>query len=332
MGTVLGACFVGWDRRVISGEYDDFRWMFTTGLAFSIFGWLSLFTVVILIHRMRRVKQRAELKLKTITQKYAAITTRLNFREIPDTVASTYIQNRLERQLQWAKSIEQARPWSLQRSVPLVWGGKFLQRRDDMEQLFSHAEYINDAFQEFIEQFVVNHCASTTSFEIVRGPVKHPARAMEKVVRTYHRNTASLTDLVRSTVVFDDIHKLFDFLPKLFGHCVVDFIPDPDSSSVYHDLEIGEAEAEPLNPQLSRHECWVSGCRWSHRMHKRFGKFSDQRLSTPVDQVAKPFRITGMKNRFENDADSDGFRNVHLNLEVAWTTEGGRIVFHRNKH
>lgn len=53
------------------------------------------------------------------------------------------------------------------------------------------------------------------------GPVKHPDRAIQKVVRTYIRDAACLTDLVRSTLVFTDITVLNSFMEMVMERTAI---------------------------------------------------------------------------------------------------------------
>ncbi|KAJ1477990.1 hypothetical protein T484DRAFT_1962043, partial [Baffinella frigidus] len=54
-----------------------------------------------------------------------------------------------------------------------------------------------------------------------RGPIKKPARALQKLVRLYGRDVAMLTDLVRCTVVAEDLREVEALITRLHSWSVV---------------------------------------------------------------------------------------------------------------
>ena len=57
------------------------------------------------------------------------------------------------------------------------------------------------------------------SAEHIRAPIKMPQRAIPKVVRTYGRNAARLTDIVRCSVVFEDLDGVAECVAAIRKHC-----------------------------------------------------------------------------------------------------------------
>ena len=84
--------------------------------------------------------------------------------------------------------------------------GKYLQQIDQLDELFAQARALNFTFQEQLKLW----CPVPGKF--IMGPVKHPERAIQKIVRKYRRDVAQLTDCVRCTVVFDTVKEVLEFL------------------------------------------------------------------------------------------------------------------------
>ncbi|KAJ1479291.1 hypothetical protein T484DRAFT_1959194, partial [Baffinella frigidus] len=63
--------------------------------------------------------------------------------------------------------------------------------------------------------------ASKASLALKRGPVKKPARALQKLVRLYKRDVAMLTDLVRCTVLAEDLRQVEALMATLAARSVV---------------------------------------------------------------------------------------------------------------
>jgi hypothetical protein len=86
---------------------------------------------------------------------------------------------------------------------------------------------------------------------LVRGPIKKPERALQKLVRLYNRNPACLTDLVRCTVVVADLDDAMAFLSLLEHRSVVGI---GDVCSEYSD-EKSEPKMMRITQLKNRCEC-----------------------------------------------------------------------------
>jgi hypothetical protein len=61
---------------------------------------------------------------------------------------------------------------------------------------------LNDHFLDLIDRLMI-HASNGRGF--VRGPVKRPDRALQKVIRKYYRDPRCLTDLVRCCIILPSI-------------------------------------------------------------------------------------------------------------------------------
>jgi len=130
--------------------------------------------------------------------------------------------------------------------------------------------------------------------ELIRGPVKRPERALQKLVRVYGRDVGMLTDLVRCTVLADDLEKVEALLEKLHAVSVV-----------------GQGE---------------------HPHRDDAGEDVEKRRPAGYHQDGKIFRITVIKNRLDtryDDSQSAGYRDLSMNVEVWWSMKDGLVSFER---
>ena len=107
--------------------------------------------------------------------------------------------------------------------------GKIRQTTKDIDSLFEEAAIVNDAVFDLLESLlgdVGSVCA---------GPVKRPDRALQKVVRMYHRDARCLTDIVRCCVLLDSMEHVKAALETLLNLSVV-----------HSGLGTGEAERVEL--------------------------------------------------------------------------------------
>jgi hypothetical protein len=121
-----------------------------------------------------------------------------------------------------------------------------------------------------------------------KGPFKHPDRAMQKVVRSYERDAASLTDLTRCSAIFNKMAHLRAFMQLL-------------ESMSFVGIEDMDALQTALLPQQAQAQAGADDERREH--------VGDSRI----------FRITRVKNRYAADYDvreTFGYRDLTLNLEV----------------
>jgi hypothetical protein len=129
------------------------------------------------------------------------------------------IRSRLSQQMQEArKSLslqgkvfawleERAGRWSLRGE------GKGRQKESNLDLLMRHAGTVNEAFQDLISEIGFNGSSVNrrAGLEFLTGPVKQPMRILEKLVRKYRRDVGCLTDLVRCTVVADNLVDVMNF-------------------------------------------------------------------------------------------------------------------------
>jgi len=80
--------------------------------------------------------------------------------------------------------------------------GKYRQFTKDIDVLFDEAAMLNDHFLDLIDRLMI-HASNGRGF--VRGPVKRPDRALQKVIRKYYRDPRCLTDLVRCCIILPSI-------------------------------------------------------------------------------------------------------------------------------
>ena len=121
-----------------------------------------------------------------------------------------------------------------------------------------------------------------------KGPFKHPDRAMQKVVRSYERDAASLTDLTRCSAIFNKMAHLRAFMQLL-------------ESMSFVGIEDMDALQTALLPQQAQAQAGADD--------ERREQVGDSRI----------FRITRVKNRYAADYDvreTFGYRDLTLNLEV----------------
>jgi hypothetical protein len=157
-----------------------------------------------------------------------------------------------------------AGPRSWQHESRYARTGKYRQRTQDIDLLFDEATMLNDRFLDLVDGLV----SRETGWKgLVRGPVKRPDRALQKVVRRYNRDARCLTDLVRCCILLPSICDVGRCLEVLLGKSVV-------------GLHEEEGEQGPAT-----------------------GKF---------------FKVVKVKDRFTTDQ-KDGYRDICLNVEVAWT-------------
>ena len=80
--------------------------------------------------------------------------------------------------------------------------GKYRQSTKDIDILFDEAAILTDCFLDLVDTLVTHE---TGSRGVVRGPVKRPDRALQKVIRKYYRDPRCLTDLVRCCILLPSI-------------------------------------------------------------------------------------------------------------------------------
>ncbi len=88
-------------------------------------------------------------------------------------------------------------------------------------------------------------------FEMHRGPIKHPRRAIEKLVRSYQRDCGCLTDLVRCSVVFERLEDIYHYIEHLTELSYVGAEDDAEDDSRGDD-DSKHLEAAKASPSLRR--------------------------------------------------------------------------------
>jgi len=136
-----------------------------------------------------------------------------------------------------------------------------------------------------------------------RGPVKKPDRALQKLVRVYGRDVAMLTDLVRCTVLAEDLRQVEALMATLEARSVVGL------------AEVGRREEEgDEDDAMLRSDA------------------SDDARRSDASEDARILRITAIHNRFDgsyDDTTSAGYRDLSLSVEVGWVMREGRVSFER---
>jgi len=121
-----------------------------------------------------------------------------------------------------------------------------------------------------------------------RGPVKKPQRAIEKVIRSYRRDTARLTDLVRCTCVVEDEMQLLKLVQIILGMSVYGLVGACVEDRT-RGLEVAQDKGDAM-----------------FRLLKIENRFDEN---------------------YDADVLSAGYRDVSMNVEVGWQMEDGLVVF-----
>ncbi|KAJ1468476.1 hypothetical protein T484DRAFT_1984147, partial [Baffinella frigidus] len=79
---------------------------------------------------------------------------------------------------------------------------------------------VNEPFLDLMASLVAGPNGAD-GLVLKRGPVKKPDRALQKLVRVYGRDVAMLTDLVRCTVVAEDLRQVEALMATLEARSVV---------------------------------------------------------------------------------------------------------------
>jgi hypothetical protein len=109
-----------------------------------------------------------------------------------------------------------------------IFHAEHFQKSHTYIHTYIHAHVqVNEAFLDSISELVMVLQRSSDTYvdtpcaELVRGPIKKPDRAIQKIARTYDRDPASLTDLVRCTVVVAGLREAAAFLALIEQRSVV---------------------------------------------------------------------------------------------------------------
>ncbi|KAJ1472098.1 hypothetical protein T484DRAFT_1976202, partial [Baffinella frigidus] len=79
---------------------------------------------------------------------------------------------------------------------------------------------VNEPFLDLMASMVAGP-NDADALALMRGPVKKPDRALQKLVRVYGRDVAMLTDLVRCTVLAEDLRQVEALMGMLDARSVV---------------------------------------------------------------------------------------------------------------
>jgi len=81
--------------------------------------------------------------------------------------------------------------------------------------LYTRAFEVLPAFDDLVKDLAQN-----TGGEYLHCPIKSPERSCEKLRRAYHDDIGRVCDLVRGTVVFDDLHGVVKCMERIRSLCV----------------------------------------------------------------------------------------------------------------
>ena len=149
--------------------------------------------------------------------------------------------------------------------------GKRLQRKNDLDVLFKDAQRLNKHVHNEIKK-IVTHSGTKSKFDFVSGPIKRPQRAIEKIVRRYHRQPRYLTDIVRCRVYVEDLESIVQFVQNLRSNSTlnicflknrIDDDYDAKESFGFRDLQLN-LEAGWSNGKIVPKENWESESARTH--------------------------------------------------------------------
>ncbi|EKX31031.1 hypothetical protein GUITHDRAFT_122765 [Guillardia theta CCMP2712] len=201
--------------------------------------------------------------------------------------------------------------------------GKVRQQTNNFGQLFWQASSVNDHFHEFLADLLkknlchdlnpsnpaVSHGEQQLRPELrflqraslrgevrvdtwdnlifVRGPIKQPERAIQKCVRIYGRDSACLTDLVRATVVVEQLEQVEQLLAFLESISVI---------GTKQDRRGGKQQQQQQSPS-----------------------------SQPLFRIVRvKNRFSDSSRYYEPE---NAYRNLSINLEVGWVFEEEQCKF-----
>jgi hypothetical protein len=168
---------------------------------------------------------------------------------------------------------------------------KARQMHGDINLLFNEASMVNEPFLDLMASLVAGlggvggeeEASGRPALALKRGPIKKPDRALQKLVRVYGRDVAMLTDLVRCTVLVEDLSQVEALMATL------------DARSV-----VGLTAVAPRGEEADEE---------GDEMVLMSDNSDDERI----------LRITAIKNRFDeryDDSKSGGYRDLSLSVEV----------------
>ena len=207
---------------------------------------------------------------------------------------------------------------------------KFGQQTADIDMLFEEATIVNDDFLNLLQEKIVDKVNAVTAgsnCELVHGIVKRPDRALQKVVRRYHRDPRNLTDLVRGCIIASSIHEVWLVLEEILRQC-----------DIHAQIESSCREQPRTSSSLSGEGAFSSDFASTFRSPiRKFLKTSkvdaDEETeflvgNTDDDAIPAFFRLCKIKDRFSAEK-SIGYRDVCLGLEVGWDvkSEGRSLDF-----
>lgn len=181
---------------------------------------------------------------------------------------------------------------------------KARQVHGDINLLFNEASMVNEPFLDLMASLVAGlggvggeeEASGRHALALKRGPIKKPDRALQKLVRVYGRDVAMLTDLVRCTVLVEDLSQVEALMATLNARSVVGLAAVAPRGE--------EADEEGDEMVLLQDNSDVAG-------PVRGGE------QLPVPE--RILRITAIKNRFDeryDDSKSGGYRDLSLSVEV----------------
>lgn len=162
---------------------------------------------------------------------------------------------------------------------------------------------------------------------MIRGPVKRPDRALQKAHRKYFMDPRCLTDLVRGCVLLGSLEDVDHCLEVILGMSVIgslgtrwEEVPascTPDAGKEIKNQALADLLAEKPAWTITREE--LEGSNAAQDVGSQsFITLANGKKLRPAVASDRIFRLVKVKDRFTSDQE-DGYRDICLNLEVAWT-------------
>jgi len=184
---------------------------------------------------------------------------------------------------------ERAGRWSLRGSCQ----DKACQAHGDIDLLFDEAVMVNEPFLDLMESLVagIRGIVAKPGLTFKRGPIKKPERALQKLVRMYGRDVAMLTDLVRCTVVAEDLQQVGALMAAIDARSVVGLAGVEPRDPIAHDLEANKLDEDEGIMRITS-------------INNRFDESYD-------------------------DTKTGGYRDLSLSVEVGWVIREGLVSFNK---
>eukprot|EP00293_Proteomonas_sulcata_P012431 CAMPEP_0184300202 /NCGR_PEP_ID=MMETSP1049-20130417/10670_1 /TAXON_ID=77928 /ORGANISM="Proteomonas sulcata, Strain CCMP704" /LENGTH=362 /DNA_ID=CAMNT_0026610863 /DNA_START=37 /DNA_END=1125 /DNA_ORIENTATION=+ len=234
--------------------------------------------------------------------------------------------------------------------------GRPKQRTNNIDELFQLAQMLSFDFQDWVNSW------NKVGY-VCPGPVKTPERALQKVVRSYNRDPACLTDLVRCTIVVGSLKEALVCLRNIIskseivdGHTIVCFktqekrlsslstrgadAPQSETNGHQHvstasDVEYSERSGtNGPEPEIVVDDAKGSAAPYTMPWSDRFTRAATglDRAKSMKNMISheRLMRIMYIRNRFDpkyDASDSQGYRHISMNVEVCWIPQPSLCQF-----